>query len=451
LIKKVLIANRGEIALRIIRACRELGIETVAVYSEADTVSLPVRFADTVVSIGPAKAADSYLDPKRIIAAAEITGAEAIHPGYGFLAENADFAEICASCGLEFIGPKAEVIRALGDKVLAKKTMREAGVPVVPGSEGSLEDASAAKDIAEQIGYPVILKAAAGGGGRGMRIATSPGELEKAFRTAQLEAEAAFNNPALYLEKYLLNPRHVEIQILADKHGTVIHLGERDCTVQRRHQKLLEESPSPIMTPELREQMGRAAIAGAKSAGYENAGTVEFLVDRDGRFYFMEVNTRVQVEHPVTEEVTDIDIIVEQLRIAAGERLSLRQDQVKMSGYAIECRINAENPNKGFAPSPGTISAFHVPGGHGVRVDTHAYAKYVVPPFYDSLLAKLIVRGKDRMDAISKMLRALDEFIIEGVHSTIDFHKKVLADPVFQSGRFDTGFVEDYFRRTSSG
>jgi acetyl-CoA carboxylase biotin carboxylase subunit len=451
LFKKVLIANRGEIALRIIRACRELGIETVAVYSEADVDSLPVRFADTVVRIGPANAAESYLDPKRIVASAEITGAEAVHPGYGFLAENADFAEICSSCGLEFIGPSAEVIRSLGDKVLAKQTMRDAGVPVVPGSEGSVESVDAARVVSGEIGYPIILKAAAGGGGRGMRVANSDNELEKAFRTAQLEAEAAFKNPAIYIEKYLQNPRHVEIQILADKHGNVIHLGERDCTVQRRHQKLLEESPSPIMTPELRERMGAAAIAGAKSAGYENAGTVEFLVDRDGSFYFMEVNTRVQVEHPVTEEITDIDIIVEQLRIASGEKLSLTQDQVRMSGYVIECRINAENSDKGFVPSPGTITAFHVPGGHGVRVDTHAFAKYIVPPHYDSLLAKLIVRGKDRRDAISKMLRALDEFIIEGVHTSIDFHKKILADPVFQSGKFDTGFVEDYFRRTQNG
>lgn len=423
----------------------------MAVYSEADADSLPVRFADTVVRIGPAKASESYLDPKRIVAAAEITGAEAVHPGYGFLAENADFAEICSSCGLKFIGPSAEVIRSLGDKVLAKQTMRAAGVPVVPGSEGSIESVDAARVIAGDIGYPIILKAAAGGGGRGMRVAKSEDELEKAFRTAQLEAEAAFKNPAIYIEKYLQHPRHVEIQILADKYGNVIHLGERDCTVQRRHQKLLEESPSPIVTPELRERMGAAAIAGARSAGYENAGTVEFLVDHDGSFYFMEVNTRVQVEHPVTEEITDIDIIVEQLRIASGERLSLTQDQVRMSGYVIECRINAENSDKGFAPSPGTITAFHVPGGHGVRVDTHAFAKYVVPPYYDSLLAKLIVRGKDRRDAISKMLRALDEFIIEGVHTSVDFHKKILADPVFQSGKFDTGFVEDYFRRTQNG
>ncbi|MCK4857113.1 MAG: acetyl-CoA carboxylase biotin carboxylase subunit [candidate division Zixibacteria bacterium] len=448
--KKILIANRGEIALRIIRACRELGIETVAVYSEADTDCLHVRFADTAVCIGPAKSAESYLDPKRIIPAAEITGAEAIHPGYGFLAENADFADICSSCDLVFIGPPPEVIRALGDKVLAKKTMKEADVPVVPGSEGGVVSVAAAKEVAEAVGYPIILKAAAGGGGRGMRVANTPAQLEKAFHTARMEAKAAFNNPEVYLEKYLVNPRHVEIQILADEHGNIVHLGERDCTVQRRHQKLIEESPSPIMTPTLREKMGKAAILGAKRAGYRNAGTVEFLVDSDGSFYFMEMNTRVQVEHPVTEEVTDIDIIVEQLRIASGEKLSLTQDQVKLSGNVIECRINAENPDTDFTPSPGMITAFHPPGGHGVRVDTHVYAKYVVPPFYDSLLAKLIVRGINRNDAIAKMLRALDEFIIEGIHTTIDFHKKVLADPVFQSGTFDTGFVEDYYRRTKS-
>ncbi|MFH2056655.1 MAG: acetyl-CoA carboxylase biotin carboxylase subunit, partial [bacterium] len=417
--KKILIANRGEIALRIIRACRELGIESVAVYSDADTDSLPVRFADTVVCIGPPKSADSYLDSKRIIAAAEITGAEAIHPGYGFLAENADFAEICRSCGLEFIGPKPEVIRALGDKVLAKQTMRDAGVPVIPGSEGAVTSVAQATELAKEVGYPIILKAAAGGGGRGMRVANCDADLEKALRAAQMEAQAAFNNPEIYLEKYLLRPRHVEFQILADQHGNVIHLGERDCTVQRRHQKLIEESPSPIMTPELRQRMGEAAVAGAKRAGYENAGTIEFLVDADRNFYFMEMNTRVQVEHPVTEEVTDVDIIVEQLRIASGEKLSITQEEVKISGHAIECRINAEDPSRDFAPSPGLIEAFHVPGGHGVRVDTHAFALYRVPPFYDSLLAKLIVRGKDRSDAMAKMRRALEEFIIEGVATTI--------------------------------
>jgi len=448
LFKRIQIANRGEIALRIIRACRELGIETVAVYSEADTDSLHIRFADTAICIGPSRSSESYLDIKRIIAAAEISGAEAVHPGYGFLAENADFAEVCSSCGLAFIGPPPDVIRSLGDKVQAKQTMQKAGVPVVPGSECGVGSISSAQKTAEQIGYPIILKATAGGGGRGMRIVEQQSDMEKAFRTARMEAEVAFNNPEIYIEKYLRNPRHVEFQILADKYGNVIHLGERDCTVQRRHQKLLEESPSPIITAELRAKMGESAVRGTKSAGYQNAGTIEFLVDTDGSYYFMEMNTRVQVEHPVTEEVTDRDIIVEQLRIAANDKLSLSQQDIRFSGHVIECRINAENPDKDFAPCPGKITAFHIPGGHGVRVDTHAYAEYVVPPYYDSMLAKLIVRSKDRPDAIAKMLRALDEFIIEGIYTTINFHKKILADPVFQSGMFDTAFVEDYYKRT---
>ncbi len=447
--KKILIANRGEIALRIIRACRELGVPTVAVYSEADVDSLHVRFADEAVCIGPPKSAESYLDPKRIIAAAEITGAVAIHPGYGFLSENASFAQICAECGLTFIGPSPDVIRLMGDKVEAKRTMRKAGVPVVPGSEGGVPDLDAALKVIGEIGYPVILKAAAGGGGRGMRVVKQASELESAFRTAQMEAQAAFNNPEIYVERFVDRPRHVEFQILADNHGNVIHLGERDCSVQRRHQKLIEESPSPIMSPELRDRMGKSAVAGAKFAGYQNAGTIEFLVDGSGNYYFMEMNTRVQVEHPVTEEVTDIDIIVEQLKIAGNEKLSFKQSDVIFSGYAIECRINAENPDKNFAPSPGQITSFHVPGGHGVRVDTHAYAKYMVPPHYDSMIAKLIVKDKNRADGLRKMLRALDEFVVEGIHTTIDFQKKIIADPVFQSGHFDTGFVEDYFRRSS--
>ncbi|MGB5105395.1 MAG: acetyl-CoA carboxylase biotin carboxylase subunit [Candidatus Zixiibacteriota bacterium] len=449
--KKILIANRGEIALRIIRACRELGVPTVAVYSEADIDSLHVRFADEAVCIGPAKSAESYLDPKRIIAAAEITGAVAIHPGYGFLSENAAFAQICKECAITFIGPSPEVIRLMGDKVQAKQTMIKAGVPVVPGSDGGVPNIEEALKVIGQIGYPVILKAAAGGGGRGMRIVKQASELEPAFRTAQMEAQAAFNNPEIYIERFVDRPRHVEFQILADNHGNVIHLGERDCTVQRRHQKLIEESPSPAMTPELRQKMGNAAVKGAKFAGYQNAGTIEFLVDGTGNFYFMEMNTRVQVEHPVTEEVTDIDIIVEQLRIACGEKLSFTQEQVIFSGYAIECRINAENPDKNFAPSPGQITSFHVPGGHGVRVDTHAYAKYVVPPHYDSMIAKLIVKDKNRADGLRKMLRALDEFVVEGIFTTIDFQKKIISDPVFQSGIFDTSFVEDYFRRSKEG
>ena len=449
--KKILIANRGEIALRIIRACRELGIQSVAVYSVADADSLHVRFADEAVCIGPAKSAESYLDPKRIIAAAEITGAVAIHPGYGFLAENANFAQICSECDIKFIGPSPQVITDMGDKVQAKQTMQRAGVPVVPGSDGGVADLEAARKIINDIGYPVMLKAAAGGGGKGMRLARNSEELEKGFRQARQEAQAAFSNPEIYIEKFVDRPRHVEIQILADEHGNVIHLGERDCTVQRRHQKLIEESPSPVMTPELRKKMGDAAVMGAKYAGYQNAGTIEFLVDGTGNFYFMEMNTRVQVEHPVTEEVTDIDIIVEQFKIAAGEQLSLTQEQVKVDGYAIECRINAENPDKNFAPSPGQITTFHVPGGHGVRVDTHVYAKYVVPPYYDSMVAKLIVRGKNRADGLRRMQRALDEFVVEGIHTTIDFQKKIIADPVFQSGMFDTGFVEDYFKRIAEG
>ncbi len=449
--KKILIANRGEIALRIIRACRELGILSVAVYSEADSDSLHVRFADEAVCIGPAKSAESYLDPKRIIAAAEITGAVAIHPGYGFLAENANFAQICSECDIKFIGPPPQVISDMGDKVQAKQTMQRAGVPVVPGSGGGVEDLEAARKIVNDIGYPVMLKAAAGGGGKGMRLARTGEELEKGFRQARQEAQAAFNNPEIYIEKFVDRPRHVEIQILADEHGNIIHLGERDCTVQRRHQKLIEESPSPIMTPELRQRMGDAAVEGARYAGYQNAGTIEFLVDANGDFYFMEMNTRVQVEHPVTEEVTDIDIIVEQLKIANGEKLTMTQDEIRFSGYAIECRINAEDPERNFAPSPGQITAFHVPGGHGVRVDTHVYSKYVVPPYYDSMLAKLIVRGKNRVDGLKRMLRALDEFVVEGIHTTIDFQKKIIADPVFQSGMFDTGFVEDYFNRTAEG
>jgi acetyl-CoA carboxylase biotin carboxylase subunit len=367
------------------------------------------------------------------------------------MAENANFAQICSECDIKFIGPSPQVITDMGDKVQAKKTMQRAGVPVVPGSDGGVADLEIARKVVGDIGYPVMLKAAAGGGGKGMRLARNAEELERGFRQARQEAQAAFNNPEIYIEKFVDKPRHVEFQILADEHGNVIHLGERDCTVQRRHQKLIEESPSPIMTPELRQKMGDAAVNGAKYAGYQNAGTIEFLVDASGDFYFMEMNTRVQVEHPVTEEVTDIDIIVEQLKIASGEKLSLTQDQVKVDGYAIECRINAENPDRNFAPSPGQITSFHVPGGHGVRVDTHVYAKYVVPPYYDSMVAKLIVRGKNRADGLRRMLRALDEFVIEGIHTTIDFQKKIVADPVFQSGMFDTGFVEDYFNRTAEG
>lgn len=444
MLKKVLIANRGEIALRIIRACRDLGIKTVAVYSEADRDSLHRRFADEDVCIGPPHSSNSYLDPKRIIAAAEVTNSEAIHPGYGFLAENADFADISASCEIKFIGPPSDVIRRMGDKSAAKQLMKEAGVPVVPGSEGVVETVDDALRIADGIGYPVIIKASAGGGGRGMRIAANAQDMQSAFRTARMEAEVAFKNAEVYIEKYVTNPRHIEVQILADEHGNVIHLGERDCTVQRRHQKLIEESPSPSLTPELRAKIGESAVLGAERAGYQNAGTIEFLLDTDGSYYFMEMNTRIQVEHPVTEEVTDIDLVREQLRIASGLPLEMTQADVKIRGHSMECRINAENPDMDFRPSPGQITSFHVPGGLGIRVDTHAYAKYVIPAFYDSMIAKLITHGKTRADAVMRMQRALEEFVIEGVDTTLDFHKKVFGDPTFQSGNYDTTFVEKF-------
>jgi acetyl-CoA carboxylase biotin carboxylase subunit len=441
---KVLIANRGEIALRIIRACRDLGIKTVAVYSEADRDSLHRRFADEDVCIGPPHSTFSYLDPKRIIAAAEVTNAEAIHPGYGFLAENADFADICASCEIKFIGPPSEVIRQMGDKANAKRLMKEAGVPVVPGSEGGVDNVDDAMKIGAEIGYPVIIKASAGGGGRGMRLANSEEEMRNAFRTARMEAEAAFKNPEVYIEKYITRPRHIEVQILADEHGNVIYLGERDCTVQRRHQKLIEEAPSPVLNPEKRASLGEAAVLGAVRAGYQNAGTIEFLYDKDGSFYFMEMNTRIQVEHPVTEEVTDVDLIREQLQVASGSPLEIRQSDLTIRGHSIECRINAENPDRDFKPSPGQITSLHVPGGHRVRVDTHAYAKYVIPAFYDSMIAKLITHGKSRAEAIMRMQRALEEFVVEGVDTTIDFHRKVFEDPVFRSANYDTSFVEKF-------
>lgn len=444
--KKVLIANRGEIALRIIRACRELGIATVAVFSDADTQSLHVRFADEDVCIGPAKSQESYLDPKRIISAAEVTNADAIHPGYGFLAENADFAEICESCDIKFIGPSSETIRLMGDKALAKDTMRRAGVPVIPGSDGVVESEEEALKLCYEIGFPVIIKASLGGGGKGMRIAANEAELKKGFPMARLEAEAAFGSREVYIEKYIAEPRHIEIQILGDSFGQVIHLGERDCSLQRRHQKLLEESPSPIMDEKLRNRMGSAAVKGAANVKYESAGTVEFLVDHGKNFYFMEMNTRIQVEHPVTEEVTDVDLIKEQIRLACGEKLNLSQDDIHLKGHAIECRINAEDPDKGFLPAPGKIESFHVPGGHGIRVDTHAYAKYAIPPYYDSMIAKLIAHGKTREEAILKARRALDEFIIEGIPTTIDFHKRILADQRFISGQFTTSLIEQILK-----
>ncbi len=440
--KKVLIANRGEIALRIIRACRELGVQTVAVYSEADRESLHVRFADEAVCIGPPQSNLSYLDPKRIIAASEVTNADAIHPGYGFLAENAEFAEMCAVHGLTFIGPSPAMIRQLGDKAEAKDRMRKAGVPVVPGSDGILDSPAEAMVLAKEIGFPVMLKASAGGGGRGMRLCFSEDDLEGNYHAAKSEAEACFNNGALYLEKAIIGPHHVEVQLMGDKFGNVVHFGERDCSIQRRHQKLLEESPSPLLTDELRERMGQAAVLGAQSVNYLGAGTVEFLVDQDMNFYFMEMNTRIQVEHPVTEEVTGIDLVQEQIRVVAGEKMSVAQSEVRMSGHSIECRINAEDPEKDFRPGPGKITSFHVPGGFGVRVDTAVYAGYSIPPFYDSMIAKLIVRADTRAKAIVKMRHALDEFVIEGVPTTIEFQRRILGEKGFTSGKFDTSFVE---------
>jgi len=448
--KKILIANRGEIALRVIRACRELGIPTVAIYSEPDRESLHVRFADEDVCIGPASPSQSYLDAKRIIAAAEVTGADAIHPGYGFLAENADFADICAECGLTFIGPSGDVIRRMGDKALARGMMKDAGVPVMPGSDGPVADVEAAGEVAARVGYPVMIKAAGGGGGRGMRICHEPDQLAAAVIAAQTEAQAAFNNAEVYVEKYLVGPRHVEFQVLGDSAGNLVHLGERDCTVQRRHQKLIEESPSPILTEQTRAKMGAAAILASDAVNYTSAGTVEFLVDSQNNFYFMEMNTRIQVEHPVTEEQTDIDLVKEQILIAAGEKIRFSQSEIVASGHTIEVRVNAEDPDKGFRPCPGLIKTFHIPGGHGVRVDTHAYAEYIVPPFYDSLLAKLITHGKTRDEALIRMLRALDEFIIEGIPTTVDFYRRVLNTEEFRSGRFDTTFVDRFLAREKS-
>lgn len=443
MISKLLIANRGEIALRIIRACRELGVKSVAIFSEADRDSLHVRFADEAVCIGPAPSADSYLNTPRIIGAAEISNADAIHPGYGFLAENAAFAEICKANNIKFVGSTAKVISLMGNKAVAKETMKKAGISVIPGSDGTVASVNEAEIIASGIGFPVILKAAAGGGGKGMRIAASREEIKQQFAIARNEAEANFGNGAIYIEKYFVNSRHVEIQILADEHGNVIHLGERDCSIQRRHQKLIEESPSPALTPELRKKMGDAAVKGAKYVNYTNAGTIEFLFTEDEKFYFMEMNTRIQVEHPVTEMVCGLDIIKEQIRIASGEPLGIKQENVDLRGHAIECRINAENTEKDFIPSAGRITSFHLPGGPGIRVDTHAYASYIVPPNYDSLLAKLIAYGSTREEALVRMERALDEFIVEGIHTTIPFHQSVIKTKQFQLGEYYTGFLED--------
>ena len=439
--KKVLIANRGEIALRVIRACRELGIETVAVYSEADRESLHVRFADDDVCIGPAAARDSYLRIPRLIAAAEITGADAIHPGYGFLAENAEFAETCAASNITFIGPTAEQIRLMGDKASARKQMIEVGVPVVPGTPGPVEDPDEACEFARKVGFPVIIKAAAGGGGKGMRVSRDEDDFARAFQLARSEALSAFGNGDVYVEKYLERPRHIEFQILGDTHGNVIHLGERDCSVQRRHQKLIEEAPSPAMTPELRQRMGDAAVAGAKSINYVGAGTIEMLLDEDGSFYFMEMNTRIQVEHPVTEMITGVDLVKEQIRAAAGLPLSVTE-LPPLRGHVIEVRVNAEDPARNFQPSPGKITTFHPPGGPGVRLDTHVYAGYSVPPYYDSLLGKLICQGRTRDEAIARVKIALDSFIIEGVTTTIPFLGRVMDNPRFVSGKIDTKFLE---------
>ncbi len=439
--RKILIANRGEIALRVLRACHELGIKTVVVYSEADRDSLPVKLADESYCIGPAQSTNSYLNIPNIISAAVVSGAEAIHPGYGFLAENARFAQICEDHGIKFIGPAADVIEGMGDKINAKELMKRNGVPTVPGTDGPIEDLVEAQRIAEEMGYPVIIKAAAGGGGRGMRIVQHPGQFQEQAELAQQEALSAFGNGAVYLEKYLEEPRHIEFQVVVDQRGNAIHLGERDCSVQRRHQKLLEEAPSPSLNPDLRARMGDSAIKAIKSLQYEGVGTVEFLLDRHGNYYFMEINTRIQVEHPVTELITRVDLVKEQIRIAAGAPLSLSQEDVRIEGHAIECRINAEDPDKGFRPSPGTITAYLAPGGPGVRVDSHVYPGYTIPPFYDSMVAKLIVWGEDRATAIARMQRALSEYAITGVKTTIPLHEKILDNAFFRKGEVYTNFL----------
>ena len=441
--KKILIANRGEIALRVIHACRELGIKTVAVYSEADENSLHVRFADEDVCIGPPRSAESYLNVPAIISAAEITGADAIHPGYGFLSESAYLAEVCEACHIRFIGPDPSVIKLLGDKARAKKAMKKAGVPMLPGSDGPVTGEEQALKVAKDIGYPVIIKAVAGGGGRGMRVVRNPGELPNNLRTAQREAEAAFGNGDVYVEKYLENPRHIEFQIIGDHHGNVVHLGERECSIQRRHQKLIEESPSPALSDKIRKKMGSVVVDAAKAVQYTNAGTFEFLMDGEGRFYYMETNTRLQVEHPVTEMVTGIDIVKEQIRIAAGERLSFKQSEVTFTGHSIECRVNAEDPET-FAPSPGTIHAFSVPGGPGVRIDTFAHAECTVTPYYDSMIAKIIVHGRDRQEAIARMRRVLEMTVIEGIRTSVPLHLKIINEPDFQAGRLSTGFMDRF-------
>src|SRR5512132_2275722 len=448
--KKILIANRGEIALRVICACRELGIKTVAVYSEADENSLHVRFADEDVCIGPARSADSYLSVPAVLSAAEITGADAIHPGYGFLSESAYLAEVCEACHIRFIGPAPNVIRLLGDKARARRAMKKAGVPSLPGSDGPVDSEEKAQKISRELGYPVIIKAVAGGGGRGMRVIRAAAEMGKALKTAQREAEASFGVGDVYLEKYVENPRHIEVQVLGDHHGAVVHLGERECSIQRRHQKLIEEAPSVALTEKMRRKLGSLVVDAARAVQYTNAGTFEFLMDSDNKFYYMETNTRLQVEHPVTEMVTGIDIVKEQIRIAAGERLSFKQSEVTFTGHSIECRINAEDPET-FVPSPGLIHVFSVPGGPGVRVETFAHSDCTISPYYDSMIAKIIVHGRDRQEAIARMKRTLEMTVIEGIKTSIPLHLKILADPEFVAGKLSTSFMERFLARPSTG
>ena len=447
MINKLLIANRGEIAVRIIRACREMGIETVAVYSEADRDALHVHLADEAVCIGPASSKDSYLNMENILTATLISGADAIHPGFGFLSENATFAEMCRQCQITFIGPTPEIIQRMGNKSEARKTMMEAGVPVIPGTKEPVFEVNEARKMADAMGYPVMIKASSGGGGKGMRIARNALEFDENFRLAQMESINSFCDNTMYIEKYIEAPRHIEFQILGDRFGNIIHLGERDCSIQRRHQKVLEESPSPVMSESLRRKMGETAIRAAKAVGYESAGTIEFLLDKNQQFYFMEMNTRIQVEHPVTESITNVDLIKSQIRIAAGEPLAIRQEDVIFKGHAIECRINAENPELNFRPSPGTINQLHLPGGKGIRVDTAVYAGYTIPPYYDSMIAKVIVLGKSRNEAIKKMKSALSEFVATGIDTNVDFQLDIMNDPYYQMGDFSTDFIEQMEER----
>lgn len=449
MIDKVLIANRGEIAVRIIRACREMGIETVAVYSEADKEALHTQLADEAICIGPAPSTESYLNMERIISATIVSGADAIHPGFGFLSENSKFADLCEQCGITFIGPSSQVIQKMGNKSEARKTMVEAGVPVIPGSDDVVVDVAEGKQLAQSITYPVIVKAALGGGGKGMRVAETEEEFENAFLTAQKEAQIAFGDGTMYMEHFVQQPRHIEFQILADNYGNVIHLGERDCSIQRNHQKMIEEAPSLALTEDLRERMGEAAVKAARAAGYTSAGTIEFLLEKSGNFYFMEMNTRIQVEHPVTEWVTGIDLIKEQIRIADGKPLRYSQGEVKITGHAIECRINAENPSKNFRPSPGTITDMYLPGGKGVRIDAAVYSGYTIPPYYDSMIAKLIVYARNRKEAITKMQSALGEVIIEGIDTNVDYQYEIISDPDFQSGNIDIDFIERFQKNSS--